>query len=98
MDKKVIVLNTDWQGNFWREELPVNQALVKLLRFVRENAAAHCTIELRTSQIELLPRPPVVNSSGKSGIAPPENAGSRPAPIVRNGRVVSDVVVKNPHS
>ncbi len=47
MEKKVVVLQADADGNFWKEELLVNEALVKLLRFVRDNHHGRCTIELR---------------------------------------------------
>ena len=44
---QVSVLNVDARGNYWRETLPTKDALLKLLRFLRKNPHAVCTIELR---------------------------------------------------
>ena len=49
MLNKIVILNIEGNGDFfWREELSVNQALVKVLRFARDRDGI-CTIELRGS-------------------------------------------------
>ena len=45
-EHQVSVLNVDAKGNYWRETLPTKDALLKLLRFLRKNPQAVCTIEL----------------------------------------------------
>ena len=44
---RVTLLHVDPKGNYWRESLPINDALLELLRFSRKNPHATCTIELR---------------------------------------------------
>ena len=43
----ITIVNCDAEGNFWKETLPLNAALLKLMRFARKNPDAECTIELR---------------------------------------------------
>ena len=43
----VAVVEIDESGNFMREKVTVNDALIKLLRFSRMYQHSECTIELR---------------------------------------------------
>ena len=43
----------DSYGNFTREKLTVNEAVLNLLRFARSNPSAICTIELREAAPEI---------------------------------------------
>ena len=47
---RVTLLHVDPKGNYWRESLPINDALLELLRFSRKNPHATCTIELREAE------------------------------------------------
>lgn len=46
---KVTVINCDPSGNYWRETLLLNDALLKIMRFARTDPQSSCTIELRQS-------------------------------------------------
>jgi hypothetical protein len=58
---KVTVLNFDPSGNFWKQSLPLNDAVLKLMRFVRINPETQCTIELRYAE-------PQVNSTNAATV------------------------------
>lgn len=62
---QITVINADPKGNFWKEPLPLNDALLKLMQFARKNPQSICTIELRevepTQQL-----PPVRKASIKT--------------------------------
>ncbi len=49
---KVTIVNVDSRENYWRETLSINDALLKLLRFARDNPRSACTIELREVEPE----------------------------------------------
>ena len=49
---RVTLLHVDPKGNYWRESLPINDALLELLRFSRKNPHATCTIELREAELK----------------------------------------------
>ena len=47
--QQVSVVHMDANGNYWREALPKNDALLKFLRFLAKNPNSDCTIELRAT-------------------------------------------------
>ena len=49
--RRVAVLNVDGKGNYWRETVTANEAVLKLLRFLRKNPQSICTIELRRTDM-----------------------------------------------
>ena len=54
----VSVQQFDAYGNYTREALPINDAILKLLRFARQFPGSVCTIELReTAQSVVKERP-----------------------------------------
>jgi hypothetical protein len=44
----VTIVNYDAHGNFWRETLCINDALLTLLRFARQNPESACLMKLRS--------------------------------------------------
>ena len=54
MEYKVTVLRVDPQGRlYWRSTLAVNDAILTLLRFARNNPKSICKIELRERNTEI---------------------------------------------
>jgi hypothetical protein len=52
---QVTVVNSDSSGNYWRETLPINDALLKIMRFARTHPQSICTIELREMERRVTP-------------------------------------------
>lgn len=59
---QITIVNCDAEGNFWKETLPLNAALLKLMRFARKNPDAACTIELREPSALIAPAEPIQRS------------------------------------
>ena len=84
----ITVLQFDPYGNFTRETLPLNDAILKLLRFARKQPGALCTIELR--EVEQSADSPWVR--GISSRA--ESATATEKPLARDSQVLEFKVVE----
>ena len=67
----IVVLHIDDRGNFWRETLSTNAALLRVLRFLRQHPDGACSIELRESAAVSPPAPDasLIASLAPAGVA-----------------------------
>jgi hypothetical protein len=71
--KEITVVKVDAHGNFVRDTVPINVALLEILRFTRKHPDSSCTIELRELETQLL-------QMHVTNVAAPTHAESSRAP------------------
>jgi hypothetical protein len=74
------VVYRDHAGNFWRETLPINAALLAVLRFARTNPDGTCSIEF-TLQESNAPDPKSATDASRPARSPGALAGVSVAAI-----------------